>query len=49
MIKELERYSESKVEIPLIWHGKKQSIVTLINEESLLLTKFLSNEKNVVS
>jgi len=37
MIKELENYFESKVEIPLIRHGKRQRIETLINEEALLL------------
>jgi hypothetical protein len=44
MMKELEGYFESKVEIPLIRHDKKQRIVTLINEESLLLAKFLRGE-----
>jgi hypothetical protein len=43
-MRELVRYFESKVEIPLIRHGKKQKIETLINEEALLLAKFLRNE-----
>ena len=44
MMRELERFFESKVEIPLIRHGKKQRIETLINEEALLLAKYLRNE-----
>jgi len=34
------------VEIPRIKHGKRQTLDTLINEESLLLAKFLRKEKN---
>lgn len=34
-----------KVEIPRIKHGKRQSLGTLINEEALLLAKFLRNER----
>ena len=45
MMKELERFFESKVEIPLLRHGKKQRIETLINEEALLFAKFLRDEK----
>ena len=33
------------VEIPRLRHGKKQTLETLINEEALLLAKFLRNEK----
>ena len=33
------------VEIPRIKVGKKQTIETLINEEALLLAKFLRNER----
>ena len=36
---------ESKVEIPRIKHGKRQTLDTLINEEALLLAKFLRDEK----
>lgn len=46
LMKELERYFESRVEIPLIRYGKKQKIETLINEEALLFAKYLRNEKN---
>jgi CRISPR-associated protein Cas1 len=46
MMRELERYFESKVEIPLMRHGKKQRLETLINEETLLLAKYLRDEKS---
>ena len=36
---------ESEVEIPRIRHGKRQTLDTLINEEVLLLAKYLRNEK----
>ena len=45
MMKELETFFKSKVEVPLIRHGKKQKIETLINEEALLLAKYLRDEK----
>jgi len=45
MMRELEGYFESKVEIPLIRYGKRQKIETLINEEALLLAKYLRGEK----
>ena len=44
MMKELNGYFESKVEIPLIRHGGRQRIETLINEEALLFAKFLRDE-----
>ena len=44
MMKELNEYFESKVDIPLIRHGKRQRIETLINEEALLLAKYLRDE-----
>jgi CRISPR-associated protein Cas1 len=44
MMGELETLFESKVDIPLIRHGKKQRIETLINEETLLLGKYLRDE-----
>jgi hypothetical protein len=34
-----------EVEIPRIRHGKRQTLDTFINEEALLLAKFLRNEK----
>jgi len=35
------------VEIPRIKHGKSQKLGTLLNEEALLLAKFLRNEKDI--
>jgi len=43
----LNRLFESELEIPRIRHGKKQTIETLINEEALLLAKFLRNERKI--
>ncbi|MFC1804002.1 CRISPR-associated endonuclease Cas1 [Thermoproteota archaeon] len=44
MMKELEEYLNTMVEVPLIRHGKRQRIETLINEEALLLAKYIRNE-----
>ena len=44
-IKRLSVYFESSVEIPRIKVGKRQEIETLINEEALLLAKYLRDEK----
>ncbi|MEM2972043.1 MAG: CRISPR-associated endonuclease Cas1 [Candidatus Bathyarchaeia archaeon] len=41
----LHEYFRKKVDIPRIKHGFKQEIESLINEEALLLAKFLRNEK----
>ena len=38
-------YLEQKVDVPRIKHGNRQSIETLISEESLLLAKYLRNER----
>lgn len=46
MMKELQEYFESGINIPLIRHGSRQRIETLINEEALLLVKYLRDEKN---
>jgi len=45
LMKALDQYFESMVEIPRIRVGKRQTIETMINEESLLLAKFLRNER----
>jgi len=45
-VKRLHRYFEFKVEVPRIRVGKRQTIGTLINEEGLLLAKFLRNERD---
>lgn len=36
---------ETEVNIPRIRYGKKQTLDTLINEEALVLAKFLRNER----
>ena len=45
LAKDINLYFQSKVETPRIKVGKKQTIETLINEEALLLAKFLREEK----
>ena len=45
MMEELQKYFHSKVEVPLIRHGKKQRLETLINEEAQLLAKYLRDER----
>jgi len=45
MMKQLQGFFDSKVEIPLIRHGKRQRLETLINEEVLLLAKYLRDER----
>jgi CRISPR/Cas system-associated endonuclease Cas1 len=44
LMKQLNKFFESYVEIPRIRVGKKQTIETLINEEALLFAKFLRGE-----
>lgn len=41
----LQTIFESNVEIPRNKVGKRKTVETLINEEALLLAKFLRNEK----
>jgi len=45
LTEQLYSYFERKVEIPRIKHGNRQTIETLINEEVLLLAKYLRNER----
>ena len=45
LLKKLDNYFTSKLEIPRIRVGKKQEIETLINEEALLFSKYLRNER----
>ena len=50
MMKELEGFYESKVDIPLIRHGWRQRIETLINEEAPSASKiFTRREKDMDS
>ncbi|MFC1803844.1 hypothetical protein ACFL0D_07760 [Thermoproteota archaeon] len=43
-MRKLQDYFDTKVEIPLIRHGKRQRVETLINEEALLVAKYIRNE-----
>jgi CRISPR-associated protein Cas1 len=45
LIKKLNAYFERKVEIPRIKVGKRQKLETLIDEEALLLAKYLREER----
>jgi len=45
----LNAYFESKVEIPRIKVGKRQQIETLINEDALLLAKYIRDERKTWS
>lgn len=47
MMNRLNSFFESIVAVPRVRHGKKQTVETLINEEALLLAKYLRNEKQV--
>jgi len=42
---QLNGFFESNIEIPRIKVGKRQTIETLINEEALLLAKYLRDER----
>lgn len=44
LTQKLNEYFETKIEIPRIRHGNKQTLETLINEEALLLAKYLRNK-----
>ncbi len=46
MMRERNEFFESKIEIPLIRHEKRQKLETLINEEDLLLAQYFRREKN---
>jgi len=45
LIKKLNAYFEMTVEIPRIKVGKRQKLETLIDEEALLLAKYLRDER----
>jgi CRISPR/Cas system-associated endonuclease Cas1 len=45
LISELNRYFETRVEIPRIRRGEHQEIETLINEEAFMFAKYLRGEK----
>jgi hypothetical protein len=46
-MKEVNEFFESYVEVLRIHVGKRQTIETLINEESLLFAKYLRNERKL--
>ena len=46
LIKRLNVYFESKVEIPRIRIGKKQELETLISEEALVFARYLRSQKS---
>jgi len=45
LMKSLNEYFQTKVEVPRIRMGRTQEIETLINEEALLFAMYLRNEK----
>jgi len=46
LTEKLNRLFETKINIPRIRHGNKQTLETLVNEEALLLAKYLRNERD---
>jgi hypothetical protein len=44
-MKQLNKYFESKVEVPRMRVGKRQTIETLITEEALFFAKYLREER----
>jgi hypothetical protein len=46
LMKQLKNFFESYIDVTRMSAGKKQTIETLINEEALVLAKFLRNERN---
>ena len=46
MMRELNDYFDTKIKLPRIRSGKRQRIETLINEETLLLAKYLRKEND---
>lgn len=45
MMRKLNAFFETTVEIPRVKHGRKQTIETLINEDAMLLAQYLRNER----
>jgi hypothetical protein len=45
LVKDLNKYFQSKVDVSRVRMGKHQEIETLINEEALLFAQYLRNEK----
>lgn len=47
MMKRLNSFFESAIAIPRVRHGNRQTVETLINEEALLLARYLRNERQI--
>ena len=47
LMKQLDRFFESFIDVPRIRVGKRQTIDTLINEEALIFAKFLRSELKI--
>ena len=45
LMKQLDAFFEATVEVPRIRIGGRQTVETLINEEALLLAKYLRDER----
>jgi hypothetical protein len=46
-MKSLDGFFETIIEIPRIKVGKRQTLVTLVSEETLLFAKFLRDERKI--
>ena len=46
LMREINDYFDTKIELPRIRSGKRQRIETMINEEALLLAKYIRTEIN---
>jgi hypothetical protein len=46
MMKELNSFFESTIEVPRTRHGNRQTLETLINEEVFLFAKYLRGERS---
>jgi len=47
LVGSLDEMFEGWVEVPRIRHGSRQTLETLINEEALLLAKYLRDENKI--
>jgi len=45
LLRELDKFFETRIKLSRIRNGENQTIETLINEEALLLAKYLRNER----
>jgi CRISPR-associated protein Cas1 len=47
MMRRLNSFFESMIEMPRVRHGNRQTVETFINEEALLMAKYLRNERQI--